>query len=79
MRSGRDIEKEMGDLLFAAMNVCRLLGLDGEETLHKATDKFIHRFEQMEKNIDAAGKKLTDMTLPEMDAYWEMAKTTELQ
>ena len=79
MRSGRDIEKEMGDLLFAAMNVCRLLGLDGEETLHKATDKFIRRFEQMEKNIDAAGKKLTDMTLPEMDAYWEMAKTTELQ
>ena len=79
MRSGRDIEKEMGDLLFAAMNVCRLLGLDGEETLHKATDKFIRRFEQMEKNIDAAGKKLTDMTLSEMDAYWEMAKTTELQ
>ena len=79
MASGRDIEKEMGDLLFAVMNVCRLLGLDGEETLHKATDKFIRRFEQMEKNIDAVGKKLSEMTLPEMDAYWETAKTTEFQ
>ena len=79
MASGRDIEKEMGDLLFAVMNVCRLLGLDGEETLHKATDKFIRRFEQMEKNIDAVGKKLSEMTLPEMDEYWELAKTTEFQ
>ncbi len=77
MASGKDVEKEMGDLLFAAMNVCRLLGLDGEETLHKATDKFIRRFERMEKNIDAAGKKLSEMTLEQMDEYWEMAKTTE--
>jgi tetrapyrrole methylase family protein/MazG family protein len=77
METGVDIEKEMGDLFFAAMNVCRLLGLDGEETLHKATDKFIRRFEQMEKNIDAAGKKLDGMTLAEMDEYWEKAKVTE--
>ena len=77
METGVGIEKEMGDLFFAAMNVCRLLGLDGEETLHKATDKFIRRFEQMEKNIDAAGKKLDGMTLAEMDEYWEKAKVTE--
>ena len=63
MASGQGIEKEMGDLFFATMNVCRLLGFDGEETLHQATDKFIRRFEQMEKNIDAAGKKLSEMTL----------------
>lgn len=79
MASGKGIEKEMGDLFFAAMNVCRLLGLDGEETLHRATDKFIRRFENMEKNIDAAGKKLSEMTLAEMDEFWEMAKTTEFQ
>ena len=79
MASGQGIEKEMGDLFFATMNVCRLLGLDGEETLHQATDKFIRRFEQMEKNIDAAGKKLSEMTLAEMDEYWEMAKTSEFQ
>ncbi len=79
MASGRDIEKEMGDLLFAAMNVCRLLGFDGEEVLHKATDKFIRRFEQMEKNVETAGKKLSEMTLSEMDEYWEAAKVTEFQ
>jgi len=79
MEAGSGIEKEMGDLFFAAMNVCRLLGLDGEETLHRATDKFIRRFEIMEKNIDAAGKKLTEMTLSEADEYWERAKTTEFQ
>lgn len=79
MGSGQDIEKEMGDLFFAAMNVCRLLGLDGEETLHRATDKFIRRFEQMEKNIDAVGKTLDEMTLAEMDRFWESAKTTEFQ
>ncbi len=79
MASGRNVEKEMGDLLFAAMNVCRLLGFDGEETLHRATDKFIRRFEQMEKNIENVGKKLTEMSLAEMDEYWEAAKTTEFQ
>jgi tetrapyrrole methylase family protein/MazG family protein len=77
MAEGRDIEKEMGDLLFACMNVCRLLGLDGEETLHRATDKFINRFERMEKAVEKAGKKLSEMTLSEMDEFWEAAKTTE--
>jgi tetrapyrrole methylase family protein/MazG family protein len=76
MAEGRDIEKEMGDLLFACMNVCRLLGLDGEETLHRATDKFINRFERMEKAVEKAGKKLSEMTLSEMDEFWEAAKTT---
>ena len=71
------LQEEIGDLLFAVMNVCRLLGFDGEETLHRATDKFISRFEQMEKNIENAGKKLSEMTLSEMDEYWEAAKVTE--
>ena len=77
MAEGKDVEKEMGDLLFAAMNVCRLLGFDGEETLHRATDKFISRFERMEKNIENAGKKLSEMTLSETDEYWEAEKVTE--
>ena len=79
MVEGQGVEKEMGDLLFAAMNVCRLLGLDGEETLHRATDKFINRFERMEKNIQDEGKKLSEMTLSQMDEYWDAAKTTEFQ
>lgn len=79
MDAGENVEKEMGDLLFAAVNVCRLLGFDTEETMHRATDKFIRRFACMEKNIDAVGKKLADMTLDEMDSFWELAKTTEFQ
>ena len=79
METGQEVEKEMGDLFFAAMNVCRLLGLEGEETLHQATDKFIRRFEKMEKNVELVGKKLSEMTLEEMDAFWESAKTTEFQ
>ena len=73
----RDKEKEMGDLLFACMNVCRLLGFDGEETLHKATDKFINRFERMENLAVAAGESLQGMTLEQMDTWWEKAKETE--
>ena len=78
MASGQNVDKEMGDLLFAAMNVCRLLGLDGEETLHAATDKFIRRFERMEKRVEKEGKKLSEMTLAQMDEYWEAAKVTEI-
>ena len=79
MSSGKDLEKEMGDLLFAAMNVCRLLGFDGEETLHKATDKFIRRFERMEQSVIASKKSLAEMTLQEMDAFWDEAKAAEKQ
>ena len=78
MASGQNVDEEMGDLLFAAMNVCRLLGLDGEETLHAATDKFIRRFERMEKRVEKEGKKLSAMTLAQMDEYWEAAKVTEI-
>ncbi len=79
MSSGKDLEKEMGDLLFAVMNVCRLLGFDGEETLHKATDKFIRRFERMEQSVIASKKSLAKMTLQEMDAFWDQAKAAEKQ
>ena len=52
--------------------------LDGEETLHAATDKFIRRFERMEKRVEKEGKKLSEMTLAQMDEYWEAAKVTEI-
>ena len=77
--SDEDVEKEMGDLFFSVMNVCRLLGFDGEETLHRATDKFINRFETMEKLIEKDGKRLSDMSLSEMDVYWNAAKTIKMQ
>lgn len=72
------VDEEMGDLLFAAVNVARLLGRDPEALLHKATEKFMARFAAMEARILAEGKDFSNMTLEEMDAYWDNVKA-ELQ
>ena len=68
------IEDEIGDLFFAAVNVARLKKVDPDIALTAATDKFEKRFKLTEKLILADGKKFEDMTLPEMDVYWEKAK-----
>jgi tetrapyrrole methylase family protein/MazG family protein len=68
------VSEEAGDLLFALVNVVRLLGLDGEQLLHDATDKFIERFGVMETLAAADGKALKDLPLTEQDKYWEKAK-----
>ncbi|NLD59521.1 MAG: nucleoside triphosphate pyrophosphohydrolase [Clostridiales bacterium] len=72
-----DVEGEAGDLLFAAVNVIRLLKLDPELLLNRATDKFIARFEAMEELILRDGKALAGMALAEMDAYWNRVKLSE--
>ena len=77
VESGSGIEEEAGDLLFAVVNVLRLLKLDTEIALNRATDKFTARFSEMERAILADGKKLADMTLSEMDAYWDRVKLSE--
>lgn len=74
MRGEGDVSEEAGDLLFAIVNVVRLLGLDSEQLLHDATDKFIERFGQMEALAAADGKNLADLPLSEQDKYWEKAK-----
>ena len=71
------VEEEAGDLLFAVVNVLRLLKLDPEIALNRATDKFTARFAEMERLILADGKKLAGMTLSEMDAYWDRVKLSE--
>ncbi len=68
------LREEMGDLLFSAANVARILKIDPEEALTEAVDKFIARFSRMETRILADGKRLENMTLPEMDAYWDAIK-----
>ena len=68
------LDEEAGDLLFAVVNVTRLLGLDAEQLLHDATDKFIARFGEMERLAAADGRNLADMPLTEQDVYWERAK-----
>ena len=74
MRGEGTIEEEAGDLLFAIVNVTRLLGLDSEQILHDATDKFIARFGRMEELAAADGFTLDKLTLKEQDQYWEKAK-----
>ena len=66
-----NVEEELGDLLFAAVNVARLRGLDPEETLMRATDKFRRRFAKVE---EVAGDKLAGMGIDEMVILWKQAK-----
>jgi tetrapyrrole methylase family protein/MazG family protein len=74
---GADPGEELGDLLFAAANVARLCKKQPELLLQAAVDKFIKRFERMEKAIVGEGKALERLTLSEMDVYWEKEKLME--
>jgi len=74
---GSNVAEELGDLLFAAVNVSRFLKVDAEEALSKATDKFLLRFRQVEESAARTGRRLEDMTLPEMDELWNAAKHRE--
>ncbi|MGI6114586.1 nucleoside triphosphate pyrophosphohydrolase [Luoshenia tenuis] len=65
---------EMGDLLFAVVNVARMAGIQPEMALNASTEKFIRRFGYVESRSAAQGRSLQEMTLPEMDALWEEAK-----
>ncbi|MGE4282582.1 MAG: nucleoside triphosphate pyrophosphohydrolase [Clostridia bacterium] len=68
------IEEEIGDLLFAAVNVARFLKVDPELALTGTIKKFINRFEYIEKNCSRFDKNMEEMTLIEMDLLWEEAK-----
>ncbi|WP_339902234.1 nucleoside triphosphate pyrophosphohydrolase [uncultured Cyclobacterium sp.] len=69
--------KEFGDLLFSLINYSRFIGVNPEEALEKTNKKFIYRFQYLENAAKASGKTLADMSLDEMDAYWEAAKNKE--
>ena len=77
LENGEDPEKELGDLFFSAVNVSRLCGKDADMALFGATNKFISRFRNMENAIKKAGKCLEDLTLSEMDVYWNAGKQGE--
>jgi XTP/dITP diphosphohydrolase len=66
---------EFGDLLFSLVNYARFINIDPEEALERTNKKFIKRFQYLEKESAKDGKKLGEMTLAEMDQYWEKAKT----
>lgn len=71
------IKEEVGDLLFAVVNVARFLHVDPEEALNFTADKFIRRFSYIEDTAQKQGRVLPDMSLTEMDKLWEEAKSEE--
>jgi len=68
------IEAEYGDLLFAVVNYGRFLNINPEDALEKTNKKFINRFQYLETETKKDGKILSDMTLEEMDVYWNASK-----
>jgi XTP/dITP diphosphohydrolase len=70
-------EDEFGDVLFALINYARFIGVNPEDALEKTNRKFIRRFQYLESAALKAGKKLEDMSLAEMDVFWDEAKRTE--
>ena len=71
------IEQEFGDVLFSLINYARFIDVDPESALEKTNKKFIKRFQYLEEETRKQGKALEDMTLEEMDIYWNKAKTIE--
>jgi MazG family protein len=68
------IADEIGDLLFAVVNLARKSGLDAESALQSATDKFVSRFNRVEDELRARGRKLGDAGLEELDEIWNALK-----
>jgi len=69
-----EIEAEFGDVLFSMINYARFLKVDPENALERTNKKFIKRFQYLETKAKEIGKSLKEMTLSEMDTYWEEAK-----
>lgn len=68
------IEAEFGDVLFSMINYARFLNVNPEDALERTNKKFIKRFQYLEGKASENGKQLSDMTLAEMDVYWNEAK-----
>ena len=72
-----EIEDELGDIFFVLVNISRFIGVNAEEALRKTISKFISRFRYIEMKAAGEGRQLSDMSLEEMDALWNEAKTGE--
>lgn len=70
----REAEEEFGDLLFSLVNVARKLGIEPEAALRVANDKFQRRFDDVERQVHADGHTFRELTLDQLEAYWQRAK-----
>ena len=68
------MEAEFGDVLFSMINYARFLNINPEDALERTNKKFIKRFQYLESKAEELGKSLSDMTLAEMDVFWNEAK-----
>ena len=71
------VENELGDILFAAVNLCRSHGVDPSIALHGTNDKFFRRFNYIEQSIESMGKALSKDEFDLMDRLWDEAKSRE--
>lgn len=71
------VADELGDLLFSIVNVARLRGMNAEDCLRRASEKFTRRFEKMEAQMKAGGRTLTEASAEDLDRAWDAAKGTE--
>jgi tetrapyrrole methylase family protein / MazG family protein len=74
IQSRRRVREEFGDILFALVNIARVLRINPEEALDKTIEKFISRFHYIEASLRKKGKSLHQSSLDEMDKLWEVAK-----
>ena len=70
----QNMESEFGDVLFSMINYARFIGVNPEDALERTNKKFINRFQYLERESKKDGKTFDDMTLADMDFYWERAK-----
>jgi MazG family protein len=70
-----EAEEEFGDLLFSLVNVARKLGIEPEAALRVANDKVQRRFDDLERQVTASGKRFRDLTLDQLEEHWQQAKT----
>lgn len=75
--NAQEMLHEVGDLLFSVVNLARKLGVDAESALAATNERFVRRFAGVEERLAAAGKKVGEATLAEMDAAWDEAKAVE--
>ena len=67
------IEDELGDVLFSLINYARFIRINPDDALEKTNRKFIRRFQHIEEQAKLSNRKLTDLTLEEMESYWQEA------
>ena len=71
------MSEELGDLLFAAVKVGRFCGIDPEEALHNACEKFLRRFRHVEQAAQQTGQAMDELPLATLEEFWANAKTLD--